>query len=112
MKVSQIIRSDSQKTKEQLNKKINTEITEGFTPTKLTCPHNLQSKSVQLVRVESVRRTKTRIHRSSKKLDLKKSKVRREPLSTLTKFKHKSPDKTQEVRDIKIPWHLKRRIFK
>jgi hypothetical protein len=106
MKVSQIIRSDSQKTQEQLNKKINKEITAVVTPTRLTC----LSMSDQLAKAESDKRLKMKIHKSSRRLDLRKSKVRREPLSTLTKFKHRSPDKTQAAKDTKIQWRKKKKI--
>ena len=68
--------------------------------------------SDQLAKAESDKRIKMKIHKSSRRLDLRKSKVRRELLSTLTKFKHRSPDKTQVVRDIKIHWRKKKKIFR
>ena len=61
MKVSQIIRLDSPKIKEELNKKINKEI-EPFIPMKLTCHHPLLFKKDPMV--EPAKRIKMKIHRS------------------------------------------------
>lgn len=109
MKVSQIIRLDSPKIKQELNKKINKEI-EPFIPMKLTCHHHLLFNRDPMV--EPVKRTKMKIHRSSRRQDHKKSKVKKEPLSMLTKSKHRLQDKIQAVRDIKTLWHLKMKIYK
>jgi hypothetical protein len=84
MEASQITRLDSQKTKEELNKKINTEIIVVFIPMKLTCHHLLLMGKDQLVKVEPARRTKMRIHKSLKKLEVKRSRIKEEQLSRLT----------------------------
>ena len=109
MKVSQIIRLDSQKSKEELNKKINTEITEAFIQTKSTCPRHMNSDQLK---EEPAKRTKMRTLRNSRKSDLKRSKARREPSSTSTRSKLRSPDKTRAARDTKTQWPPKKKIYK
>ena len=102
---------DSQKSKEELNKKINTEITEAFIQTRSTCPRHTQFKNDQL-KEEPAKRTKTRTLRNSRKSDLKRSKVRREPSSTSTRSKHKSPDRTPAATDTKTQWPPRKKIYK
>ena len=111
MEVSLITRLDSQKSKQELNKKINKEITEVFIPTKLTCRHNLQFKTDQ-VKVEPAKRTKMKTHKSSKRLDLRKSRVKKEPFSILTKIKRRLLGKIQEVKDVQTLWPLKKKIYR
>ena len=102
---------DSQKSKEELNKKINTEITDPFIQTKSTFPRRIQFKNDQL-KEEPARRTKTKTLRNSRKSDPKRSKVRREPSSTSTRSKPRSPDRTPAAIDTKTQWPPKKKIYK
>tara|TARA_B110000285_G_C15083340_1_gene594751 strand:+ start:957 stop:1442 length:486 start_codon:yes stop_codon:yes gene_type:complete len=111
MEVSLISRLDSQKSKEELNKKINKETTEVFIPTKLTCHHQLEFKTDQL-KAEPAKRTKMKTLKSSKRSDPKKSRVKKEPFSILTKIKHRLLGKMQGVKDVLTLWPRKKKIYR
>lgn len=64
--VSQIIRMEPQN-KEELNKKINTEIIVAFTPMTLTLHHHPLFKKDKGVKAEPAKRTKMKILKSLKK---------------------------------------------
>ena len=89
MEASQITRLDSQRSKGAINKKINTEIIEELTQMKSTCPHQEPFSKDQGAMEEPAKRIKTKIHRSLKKLDHKRSRVKRELYNTSTKIRRK-----------------------
>jgi len=104
-RINQTLRLDSKKIHLLKLKKDANEELEEISPTKLILLQVIQlNKKEMLGKEESDKRTKMKIHKSSKKLVLKKSRVRRELSSTSTKSKLILRDNINQVKDVLTQW--------
>lgn len=112
-RINQTLRLDSLKTHLLKLKKDANEELEETSPTKLILLQVIHlNKKEMLGKEELDKRTKMKIHKSSKKLVLRKSRVRRELLSTSIKSKLILPGNINQVKDVLTQWPLRMKTCK